>query len=342
MTISEPLNRNMCTESDNLDISSHPSLQRPRAPSSEFVWRKDEEPPGVRRRQLLGEYPAVKTLYGYDMRQAVFTMICVLLQIYLSYLSVSWNWPKFLLLTYTLSGTINHSLLLAIHELSHDNMLPGGRVPNLSFAFVANLPMGFALASTFRRYHMLHHSSQGSDMVDMDLPCKTEAMLFKSRAGRLVWLLLQPLLYGLRPVLMKPLPITKWEILNWGIQMSFNGFVLTQWGPKAMLYLVGGALLGTGVHPLSGHFLEHLEVVESQETYSYYGWLNLLTYNVGYHNEHHDFPQIPGSRLPALKAMIPAYANMPHYNNWVRVLWDFVVKDNINLFCRVKRNMKLL
>ena len=77
----------------------------------------------------------------------------------------------------------------------------------------------------------------------------------------------------------------------------------------------------------------------SPETYSYYGPLNLLTYNVGLHNEHHDFPAIPWTRLSKLNRIAHEfYDGLPRHTSWVYVMWQFIWDKDVSLWSRVKRS----
>lgn len=97
-----------------------------------------------------------------------------------------------------------------------------------------------------------------------------------------------------------------------------------------------------GLHPVAGHFIsEHYMFAKGFETYSYYGPLNWITFNVGYHNEHHDFPAVPGSRLPEVKRIAAEfYETMPQHTSWTRVLYDFVMDPSVGPYARVKRRQR--
>jgi sphingolipid 4-desaturase/C4-monooxygenase len=59
---------------------------------------------------------------------------------------------------------------------------------------------------------------------------------------------------------------------------------------------------------------------------------------VGYHNEHHDFPSIPWTRLPALKALAPEfYETLPSHPSWPMILVNFIRDPEVGIFARAKR-----
>jgi sphingolipid 4-desaturase/C4-monooxygenase len=69
--------------------------------------------------------------------------------------------------------------------------------------------------------------------------------------------------------------------------------------------------------------------------------LNKVAFNVGYHNEHHDFPRIPGSRLPQLKKIAGKYYdNLETHSSWVKVMWDYIMDPTMGPYCRVVRDAR--
>jgi sphingolipid delta-4 desaturase len=186
---------------------------------------------------------------------------------------------------------------------------------------------------------MEHHMYQGVDGIDMDLPTDLELKLFTNTPRKLLWVILQPLFYSLRPLFYKPKPPNTWEIINIAYIILSDMCILYFFGFKSLAYCLISTFLGLGIHPVAGHFIaEHYMFVRGYETYSYYGPLNLFALNVGYHNEHHDFPKIPGSRLPMVKKIAPEYYDtLPVCESWVMVIWNYITDPSIGPFSRVKR-----
>merc|ERR1711865_1212617 len=62
-------------------------------------------------------------------------------------------------------------------------------------------------------------------------------------------------------------------------------------------------------------------------------------YNVGYHNEHHDFPFVPWSRLPEITRIASEfYDPLPKCNSWCGIIWTYITDPRIGAYSRVKRN----
>ena len=288
------------------------------------------------------KYPEIKKLMGPDPHFKYIVSGMVIFQIVSCYfISSNLSWPYVMLLAYLLGGLINHSLTLAIHDISH-NVAFGNYYPlsNRLFGMWANLPIGVPMSISFKKYHVDHHRYLAVDNYDTDLPTKFEGLFFSNIPLKVLWLFLQPLFYAFRPFIVRPKPPSKLEFLNVVVQVIFDLSIFYLCGMKGLAYLIGGSFLCTGLHPMSAHFIaEHYMFDRGYETYSYYGVWNYLTFNVGYHMEHHDFPYIPGSRLPEVKRIAAEfYDPLPQHHSWLKVLWEFLLHTDKGPQVRVKRD----
>jgi sphingolipid delta-4 desaturase len=273
-------------------------------------------------------------------------IFAVSLQVFMCWAVSTMDWWKVIALAYLVAGTINHSMTLAMHEVSH-NLAFRKFIHNKWFGIFTNLPLGIPSFISFQKYHSIHHRYQGEDGIDVDVPSAAEVTVFTNTFTKTLWVLLQPGFYALRPLFVMPLPPSAWEMTNIAIQVAFDAAIYYFFGAKGVVYLAVGTLLGMGLHPLAGHFVAEHYVMGDQvgekkpvETYSYYGPLNWLSFNVGYHNEHHDFPYMPGSRLPALRAMAPEfYDTIPRHTSWTKVLYHYIIDPRIGPGSRVKRHI---
>jgi len=306
---------------------------------TDYIWSYTDEPHATRRKEILAKHPEIKNLFGYCPWTKYKVIAEVSLQILTAYLLRDSPWSLIVFLAFVWGGTINHSLELANHEISHNLAFEYPLTNKLFNICVTNLPLAAPLAVQFQKYHMEHHQYQGVDGVDSDVPVKWEGRFFITPFRKFLWLLLQPFFYCFRPMLVKPKNPTYWEGINWISQVSFDIAIIYLTGGKGIAYLLLSTMLGLGLHPAAGHFIaEHYQFIKGQETYSYYGPCNWVNFNVGYHYEHHDFPKIPWSKLPQVARIAPEfYKDLPFYTSYISVMKQYIFDQNIGPFSRIKR-----
>ncbi|KAI1113020.1 fatty acid desaturase-domain-containing protein [Nemania sp. NC0429] len=319
----------------------------------DFFWTYTEEPHRTRRLEIIKAHPEVTKLCGPEPLTKYVVLLVVSVQIACAYLVRDRPFfsPYFWLLAYVVGATANQNLFLAIHEISH-NLAFRSPTANRLLAIFANLPIGIPYSASFRPYHLTHHKSLGVDGLDTDLPTAFEAIFLDSILGKAFFCTFQIFFYALRPMAVYRVPFTWVSALNVAAQVAFDAVILRTLGGQSMLYFLLSSFLAGSLHPLAGHFIaEHYvysTVTPAQsdpangipvpETYSYYGPLNLLTYNVGLHNEHHDFPAVPWTRLHKLHDIAREfYADLPYHTSWTYVLWRFIFDETVGIRCRVKR-----
>jgi len=307
----------------------------------EFAFSTAPEPHRNRIREILRQHPEVRQLIGTNPLTLVWTVALVSFQLALAALMPRFSWWLVWALAFSVGAFANHALFVVIHECAH-KLVFRRKLPNIMTAMFANLPLFVPGALSFQKYHLKHHAFQGVYELDADLPSRWEARLIgHSVLGKALWLMLYPIFQALRPIRIKEVPLLdRWTTANLLIQVGFDVAVYLVLGPKALGYLALSLFFSIGLHPLGARWIQrHYVTTEGdQETFSYYGFLNSLTFNVGYHNEHHDFPSVPWNNLPRIRAIAPeAYRDLSFHRSWTRLLFRFLFDPTLSLWSRVIR-----
>jgi len=308
-----------------------------------------DEPHVRRKRAILDRYRnEVESLYGINVYTKWIAILCVVVQLIIAQAISNWESGGglrfaivFSLMSYFVGGTICSTLGVVIHECTH-GLAAESMFANRCLGLVTNLAIPFPIAMPFQRYHLMHHVNQGIVGKDPDLPLSFEVRLIKGNSLlKILWIATYPAMYVIRGAsfgnTLKP-----WEIVNLFTALATNFLVVRFLGWTAFWYMLASLWLAYSFHPAAMHLIqEHYTFGDGQETYSYYGSLNPIVLNVGYHNEHHDFPKIPWSSLPRLKEIAREfYDPLVFHNSWFGVMKSFVMDSSYGPQSRLVRQEK--
>ena len=280
----------------------------------------------------------MRRLFGPCPSTALLATVVVAGQLGLAWATADAPWWLLLALAYGVGAFLTHYLNVVIHEASH-NLVFRSTALNKALGIVANLPTVVPSAIGFRHYHLLHHRFLGRAGLDADVPPAWEvALVGRSSWRKFLWMLAQPVTYALNPLAVRErITLDGWLIANVAAVIAASVAVGYWMSPSALAYLGLCIYFAVGPHPTGAHILqEHILFGGRDVTASYYGPVNAVSINHGLHVEHHDFPNVAGSRLRRLRDMASRhYAGRFHHISRLATLWKFVTDPEIGLDSRV-------
>ena len=305
-----------------------------------FIHVTTSEPHRIRTKEILKEFPQMRKLIGKNPVTFFAIVGLVSFQLIICWLVADQSWWLVVGAAYILGAFADHALFVMIHECAHRLIFKNPSANRLA-GILANIPLIFPSSVSFEKYHIKHHSFQGVHELDGDLPNYWEAKLIDNYfIGKVIWLLFYPFFQLFRFSRMKEIqPFNKWVGLNWLVQIVAITAICLLFGTKGCAFLVLSFFFSVGLHPLGARWIqEHYLTAGEQETYSYYGPFNKLAFNVGYHNEHHDFPSVPWNKLPEIRKGAPEfYDTLSYHTSWTKLFFRFLFDKEISLYSRIVR-----
>lgn len=301
----------------------------------------DGPSPHVRRaRELIKAHPEVREYFGpYPLTAAWITGV-VGLQLAIAWLLADASWLWVVVAAYLVGAFASHALFVLIHDASHNLIFKTTRANRL-LGILCNVGQGFPSAMSFRTYHLLHHFHLDEYDYDADLAFHWEARLVgNSPFRKALWLLLFAAVETIRPIRIRSRFADPWLVGNVVAIVATDALIWWMSGSTGLAYVLLSTFFGIGLHPLGARWIqEHYTFVEGQETYSYYGALNLFAFNIGYHNEHHDLVRVPWVHLPKVKALAPEFYDHLHaHRSWTVVLFQWLFDRRLDLYTRITRD----
>lgn len=314
------------------------------------------------RKEALREHPALRELAGADRRTALALPILLALHWGLAWAVSDTNLLIVFLAAFIPGQIIIHAAGSLVHETAHKLIF---REPKAKLAFDLGLETilaSFGKQLTYQHEHISsHHPFIGDYERDYEhediCAFKARTMLIdgKPRLARVMTiatLIVHLLPFGfiisdeIFPRLYQRLtgraakdgqrhiPSTKapaWQqrlFIAWSLGVNVILLVLFGfWGWLYHNWALSLFLGKFGITNLGQSLSEHAGNDNETPTRSTYGPINWILFNTGYHNEHHTFPNVAWTKLPALHDAAPEVFHSRAEKTYFGYWWDHVKGD---------------